>query len=71
MWTWKAVANKYSHQLQPTSNLDQVWTEHEDSVYTAEWSAADPWTFASLSFDGRLVLGHVPQQVKFSILNLG
>ena len=51
--------------------LVQVWTEHEDSVYTAEWSAADPWTFASLSYDGRLVLGHVPQQVKFSILNLG
>ena len=48
-----------------------MWTEHEDSVYTAEWSAADPWTFASLSYDGRLVLGHVPQQVKFSILNLG
>jgi len=51
--------------------LVQVWTEHEDSVYTAEWSTADPWTFASLSYDGRLVLGHVPQQVKFSILNLG
>ena len=51
--------------------LVSVWTEHEDSVYTAEWSAADPWTFASLSYDGRLVLGHVPQQVKFSILNLG
>ena len=54
-----------------TNVLGQVWTEHEDSVYTAEWSSSDPWTFASLSFDGRLVLGHVPQQVKFSILNLG
>ncbi|KAF0313094.1 EARP-interacting [Amphibalanus amphitrite] len=29
--------------------------EHEDSVYAAEWSSADPWTYASLSFDGRLV----------------
>jgi len=50
--------------------LVQVWTEHEDSVYTAEWSAADPWTFASLSYDGRLVIGHVPRAVKFDILNL-
>ena len=47
-----------------------VWTDHEDSVYTAEWSSADPWTFASLSYDGRLVIGHVPQHVKFNILNL-
>ena len=26
-------------------------------MYTAEWSVADPWTFASLSYDGRLVIG--------------
>jgi hypothetical protein len=51
--------------------LLQVWTDHEDSVYTAEWSAADPWTFASLSYDGRLVIGSVPPAVKFGILNLG
>ena len=50
--------------------LIQVWADHEDSVYTAEWSTADPWTFASLSYDGRLVIGHVPRSVKFKILNL-
>jgi len=47
-----------------------VWTDHEDSVYTAEWSSADPWTFASLSYDGRLVIGQVPQSVKFNILSM-
>merc|ERR1711874_90141 len=47
-----------------------VFTDHEDSVYTAEWSTVDPWTFASLSYDGRLVIGHVPRSVKFRILNL-
>ena len=47
-----------------------VGIEHEDSVYTAEWSSADPWTFASLSYDGRLVIGYVPSSVKFSILNV-
>ena len=57
-----------------TAELDDgvisVGMEHEDSVYTAEWSSADPWTFASLSYDGRLVIGHVPPSVKFSILNV-
>jgi len=48
----------------------QVWADHEDSVYTAEWSTADPWIFGSLSYDGRLVIGHVPRAVKFRILNL-
>jgi len=48
----------------------QVWGDHEDSVYTAEWSTADPWTLASLSYDGRLVISQVPREVKFSILNL-
>ena len=42
--------------------------EHEDSVYSAVWSSADAWIFASLSYDGRLVINHVPQQEKFAIL---
>lgn len=50
--------------------LIQTFYDHEDSVYTAEWSTADPWTFASLSYDGRLVIGHVPRSVKYKILNL-
>ncbi|XP_023323899.1 EARP-interacting protein [Eurytemora carolleeae] len=48
----------------------QTFTDHEDSVYTAEWSSVDPWTFASLSYDGRLVIGHVPKSIKYRILNL-
>ena len=44
------------------------YDEHEDSVYSAEWSATDPWMFASLSYDGRLVLNRVPRQTKYSIL---
>lgn len=42
--------------------------EHEDSVYAAEWSASDPWIFASLSYDGRLVINKVPKKEKFSLL---
>ncbi len=51
--------------------VDEViakYEEHEDSVYSAVWSAADAWIFASLSYDGRLIVNHVPQQEKFTIL---
>lgn len=33
-----------------------------------EWSTADPWLFASLSYDGRFILNHVPRETKFAIL---
>lgn len=45
-----------------------VYEEHEDSVYAVEWSAADPWTFASLSYDGRFVINRVPKKIKYGIL---
>ena len=50
--------------------LLRLFQGHEESVYACAWSAADPWTFASLSYDGRLVVNQVPRQVKFKILNL-
>jgi hypothetical protein len=45
-----------------------TYDEHADSVYAVEWSAADPWVFASLSFDGRLVINRVPRDIKYKIL---
>ncbi|CAG9859497.1 unnamed protein product [Phyllotreta striolata] len=44
------------------------WCEHEDSVYCAEWSPAEPWVFASLSYDGRLLISHVKKSLKYQIL---
>lgn len=44
------------------------WCEHEDSVYCVEWSPAEPWTFASLSYDGRLLLTRVRRTYKYQIL---
>ncbi|CAG2227622.1 EIPR1 [Mytilus edulis] len=45
-----------------------TYEEHEDSVYAVDWSAADPWVFASLSYDGRLVINRVPRAEKYKIL---
>ena len=32
------------------------------------WSHVEPWTFASVSYDGRIVVNQVPSQVKYKIL---
>ncbi len=42
--------------------------EYEESVYCCDWSAADPWTYASLSYDGRIIVNRVPPAVKYAIL---
>lgn len=45
-----------------------TYDEHEDSVYGLCWSAVDPWLFASLSYDGRIVVNAVPKKLKYDIL---
>jgi WD40 repeat protein len=45
-----------------------AYDEHEDSTYCVAWSASDPWAFASLSYDGRLVVNKVPKNVKYKVL---
>lgn len=32
------------------------------------WSNTDPWVFASVSYDGRVIIGRVPSNIKYSIL---
>lgn len=48
--------------------LLQTFDQHEDSVYCVEWSNVDPWIFASLSYDGRLLISKVPKQYKYQII---
>lgn len=48
--------------------LLQMFEQHEDSVYCCEWSSVDPFVFASLSFDGRVIISQVPKQYKYQIL---
>ncbi|CAK4118375.1 unnamed protein product [Aphanomyces euteiches] len=42
--------------------------EHEDSVYSVAWGSVDSWVFVSVSYDGRVVLNHVPSTEKYRIL---
>jgi WD40 repeat protein len=61
--------NSISHKTNvATDAVIATFEEHEDSVYAVEWSISDPWIFASLSYDGRLVINKVPKAEKFNIL---
>ncbi|ORY42198.1 WD40 repeat-like protein [Rhizoclosmatium globosum] len=51
-----------------TDELIATYREFEDSVYSVAWSSADPWIFASVSFDGRVNINIVPKEVKYSII---
>ncbi|KAI8894941.1 hypothetical protein BC833DRAFT_603079 [Globomyces pollinis-pini] len=48
--------------------LISSFDQHEDSVYGVAWSPSDPWIFASLSFDGRIVVNFVPAEEKYNII---
>jgi WD40 repeat protein len=48
--------------------LIHTYEQHEESVYSVAWSRTDPWTFASLSYDGRMVINRVPNPIKYKIL---
>jgi len=56
--------NKHEHR----DKLISTYEEHEDSVYSVSWSAADAWIFGSLSYDGKCVINHIPQEEKDRIL---
>ncbi|XP_010242861.1 PREDICTED: WD repeat-containing protein DWA2 [Nelumbo nucifera] len=46
----------------PTRKVDPLlnsYNDYEDSVYGLAWSSREPWIFASLSYDGRVVVESV------------
>ena len=51
-----------------SDTLIQTYSDHEDSVYAAAWSSYDAWIFATLSYDGRVCINHVPPAEKYKIL---
>lgn len=57
------------HNSKPDADVRvRAFDEHEESVYSVAWSACDAWVFVSLSYDGRVVLNHVPSTEKYKIL---
>lgn len=50
------------------SDIRVAKLENPDSVYDVAWSAGDAWVFACLSYDGQVVVNHVPSKEKYKIL---
>ena len=42
--------------------------EMREAIYDVAWSAADPWLFVTLGYDGNVVMNHVPSKEKYKIL---
>ncbi|KAJ3070667.1 hypothetical protein HDU98_006311 [Podochytrium sp. JEL0797] len=62
------AGQEFKDPIKTTDELIATYREFEDSVYTVAWSSADPWIFASVSFDGRVSINMVPKEVKYSII---
>ena len=56
------------HQHMTTKMLALCQAVHMCMIAGAAWSLVDPWTFASLSYDGRLIVNKVPSHTKYKIL---
>jgi hypothetical protein len=57
-----------SMSLDPPDVKIRSGDQHAESVYSVAWSPADAWVYCSLSFDGKVVLNHVPSTEKYKIL---
>ncbi|KAL0704717.1 hypothetical protein Bca4012_071142 [Brassica carinata] len=65
--TWAVKCNpEYDGLILPVGSTRQrvnlllnSYTDYEDSVYGLAWSSREPWVFASLSYDGRVVIESV------------
>jgi WD40 repeat protein len=74
LWSIVSVSSAPLGDLEDPQNqregdkLIKSYEEHEDSVYNIAWSCYDAWVFASLSYDGRVVVNHVPPTEKYKIL---
>mmetsp|Transcript_300 Transcript_300/g.780 ORF Transcript_300/g.780 Transcript_300/m.780 type:complete len:490 (-) Transcript_300:268-1737(-) len=62
------TASSQQQQQQEGPNVRVSRYEHMDSVNAIAWSAADAWIYVSASYDGKVVLNHVPSKEKYKIL---
>lgn len=63
--------DEYQNKIKKTQLNDgllETFEQHEESVYSVEWSAADPWLFASVSYDGRVIVSRIPKKYKYQII---
>jgi WD40 repeat protein len=60
--------HKAENKKQQQDALVKSFSDNLDSVYGLAWSAVNAWVFASLSYDGKMVIHTVPSGEKYKIL---
>jgi EARP and GARP complex-interacting protein 1 len=64
-----ADADSGTDQAEASDVRVRTFDDHEDSsIVSLAWSAHDAWVLASLSYNGRVVVHHVPSHEKYNIL---
>ena len=67
LWNLPTIS---SHQSPPTGHstneLLRSISDFDDSVYAVAWSSA--WLFASVSYNGKVMVHQVPKEIKYNIL---
>lgn len=55
--------NPSEERKNTTDRLVHSYYDHEDSIYSIAWSnnTENPWLFASVSYDGRVIINRVPE----------
>lgn len=77
LWNLTSLSSRYTNPSTEPLEVDdlsrtykedgviKVYEEHDDSVYGLAWGAScssSLWSFASLSYQGRIVVSYVPQE---------
>eukprot|EP01127_Copromyxa_protea_P023044 TRINITY_DN852_c0_g1_i1.p1 TRINITY_DN852_c0_g1~~TRINITY_DN852_c0_g1_i1.p1 ORF type:complete len:357 (+),score=43.06 TRINITY_DN852_c0_g1_i1:1439-2509(+) len=77
LWDVESLSIRHQTHQTPLTESDRhikSYEGQEDSVYSVAWSASEQgmdWsTFASLSYDGRVVVNRVPEDTAMRMLNL-
>eukprot|EP00808_Paulinella_micropora_P008209 g23107.t1 len=74
LWSVLSVSSAPLGDLEDPTNrkegdrLLQKFDEHEQSVYGVAWSWFMAWVFVSVSWDGQVIINHVPPAEKYKIL---
>ncbi|XP_022951369.1 WD repeat-containing protein DWA2-like [Cucurbita moschata] len=58
-YLYKLMSRSVDSPPQQGDPLLHSYSDYEDSVYGLAWSCREPWIFASLSYDGRVVVESV------------
>ena len=70
LWRISSISSAPLLDSEPSANADKKVAsfEHSDACYASSWGAADAWVYATVGYQGKVMLHHVPSKEKYKIL---